>query len=88
MIQLSLSSFIFAGMKQLVLFLLFGLLFFSCEKNVDFNLKYAAPVLVVDAQVENGQVPTVALNKSLDYFGAIIQTGFKFMNRNFFETAG
>lgn len=71
MIQLSLSSFIFAGMKQLVLCLLFGLLFFSCEKNVDFNLKYAAPVLVVDAQVENGQVPTVALNKSLDYFGAI-----------------
>lgn len=44
---------------------------FSCEKNIDFKLKEAAPLLVVDAQIENGAVPTVALSKSLDYFGAI-----------------
>ena len=57
-------------MKKWILF--FGLVgLFSCEKNIDFNLKYAEPVLVVDAQVENGQAPTVALSKSLDYFGAI-----------------
>lgn len=47
------------------------LLFISCEKNIDFDLKYAEPVLVVDAQIENGQAPTVVLNRSLDYFGAI-----------------
>lgn len=53
--------------------LLFGacLFLFSCEKNIDFDLKGADAVLVVDAQIENGQVPTVALSKSLDYFGAI-----------------
>lgn len=58
-------------MKQLILFVAFGFIFFSCEKNIDFNLKYAEPVLVVDAQVENGMAPTVVLSKSLDYFGAV-----------------
>ncbi|MGB4843141.1 MAG: DUF4249 domain-containing protein [Ferruginibacter sp.] len=58
-------------MKQLILLTGLCVLFFSCEKNIDFNLKYAEPVLVVDAQIENGQPPTVALSKSLDYFGAI-----------------
>lgn len=58
-------------MKQLILLICLCVLFFSCEKNIDFNLKYAEPVLVVDAQIENGQAPTVALSKSLDYFGAI-----------------
>ena len=58
-------------MKQSILLIIVSALFFSCEKNIDFNLKYAEPVLVVDAQIENGQAPTVALSKSLDYFGAI-----------------
>ncbi len=43
----------------------------SCEKNIDFNLKNADDVLVVDAQIENGQAPMVVLTKSLDYFNAI-----------------
>ena len=58
-------------MKQLILLTFACLLFFSCEKNIDFDLKSAEPLLVVDAQIENGQAPTVALSKSLDYFGAI-----------------
>lgn len=45
--------------------------FFSCEKNIDFDLKYAEPILVVDAQVESGQAPTVALSKSLSFFSTI-----------------
>ena len=53
-------------MKQSILLIIVSALFFSCEKNIDFNLKYADPVLVVDAQIENGQAPTVALSKSLD----------------------
>ena len=58
-------------MKQLILLTVFSMLFFSCEKNIDFNLKKVDAVLVIDAQIESGQAPTVALSKSLDYFGAI-----------------
>ncbi len=46
-------------------------LFSSCEKNIDFKLDAAEKVLVVDAQIENGQAPVVVLTKSLDYFGKI-----------------
>lgn len=54
-------------------FLLFTilLLFSSCEKNIDFNLKNADDVLVVDAQIESGQAPVVVLTKSFDYFSNI-----------------
>ena len=49
-----------------------GIVFlFSCEKNIDFNLKNADDVLVVDAQIESGMVPTVVLTKSFDYFSSI-----------------
>ena len=55
------------------LFLLAGTLFLlmSCEKKIDFNLRNAEPLLVVDAQIENGQAPTVVLTKSFDYFSTI-----------------
>jgi hypothetical protein len=43
----------------------------SCEKDINFNLKYAEPVVVVDAQIENGEVPTVALSRSLSFFSKI-----------------
>ncbi|MEJ7611724.1 MAG: DUF4249 domain-containing protein [Ferruginibacter sp.] len=43
----------------------------SCEKNIDFNLKTAEPVLVADAQIENGEAPVVVLTKSLGYFSKI-----------------
>ncbi len=58
-------------MKQGAILIIIGVLFLSCEKDIDFKLKEAEPLLVVDAQVENGTAPTVALSKSLDYFGAI-----------------
>ncbi len=57
-------------MKYLTL-LAFIIFLSSCEKNIDFKLKDAEPLLVVDAQIENGQAPTVALSKSLDFFSAI-----------------
>ena len=50
-------------MKHIVLPLAILLLFTSCEKNINFNLKNVDDVLVVDAQVENGQAPTVFLTK-------------------------
>lgn len=58
-------------MKYFTLLIAACCFFSSCEKNINFDLNSAVPVLVVDAQIENGQVPTVALSNSLDYFGAI-----------------
>lgn len=57
--------------KNIVYLVIFLFLFSSCEKNIDFNLKYAETVLVVDAQIENDEYPAVVLTKSLDYFGKI-----------------
>ncbi len=53
---------------------LLAVLFFiviSCEKNINFKLDAAEPLLVVDAQIENEKEPTVVLTKSLSYFGKI-----------------
>jgi hypothetical protein len=57
-------------MKKL-LYIFLPIVLFSCEKNIDFDLKNADDVLVVDAQIENGQPPTVVLTKSFDYFSTI-----------------
>lgn len=71
MIENRAPSFNFDLVKKIILLTVISLLFFSCEKDIDFKLKDADALPVVDAQIENGQAPTVALSKSLDYFGAI-----------------
>ena len=43
----------------------------SCEKDINFNLEDAAPLLVVDAQIENDRAPVVVLTKSLSYFSSL-----------------
>jgi Domain of unknown function (DUF4249) len=58
-------------MKQLIFLLIASTLFVSCEKDIDFDLKYAEPILVVDAQIENGEAPVVAISNSLSFFSAI-----------------
>jgi Domain of unknown function (DUF4249) len=58
-------------MKTIFIFLFTIAILSSCEKNIDFNLKNADDVLVVDAQIENGQAPIVVLTKSFDYFSTI-----------------
>jgi hypothetical protein len=45
--------------------------FYSCEKDINFNLKESEPVLTVDAQVENGRAPLVILSRSFSYFEKI-----------------
>jgi hypothetical protein len=35
----------------------------SCEKDINFDLKASEPVLVVDAQIENGQPPDSCTHK-------------------------
>jgi hypothetical protein len=47
------------------------ILFTSCEKDVNLNLKSAEPVMVVDAQIEDGQPPVVVLTKSVGFFSNI-----------------
>ena len=70
MIENRTPSFNFDLVKKIILLTVISFLFFSCEKDIDFKLKDADALPVVDAQIENGQAPTVALSKSLDYFGA------------------
>ncbi|TCJ19039.1 DUF4249 domain-containing protein [Flaviaesturariibacter flavus] len=55
-------------MKHLFFLLLGATLLAGCEKNVDFPLQDAAPKLVVEATIENGQPPLVFLTRSLHYF--------------------
>lgn len=47
------------------------LAFYSCEKNINFNLKESEPVLTVDAQIENNKAPLVILTRSFSYFEKI-----------------
>lgn len=52
-----------------IIFSIFILTFFTaCEKDINFNLKNADDVLVVDANIENDRPPIVVLTKSLDFF--------------------
>lgn len=53
------------------LFLFCAVLLLSCEKNLNFTLKEAPDLLVVDASIENGQPPFVVLSNSFDYFSKI-----------------
>ncbi len=55
--------------KWLIAFIFLS--FNSCEKNINFNLNNAPDLLVVDANIENGQVPYVLLNKSFDFFSTL-----------------
>ncbi|HEV8082414.1 MAG TPA: DUF4249 domain-containing protein [Chitinophagaceae bacterium] len=57
-------------MKTCLLFFC-ALVFLSCEKNINFNLKEAPDLLVVDASIENGGPPIVVLSNSFDYFSKI-----------------
>lgn len=51
---------------------IFVLIFLTaCEKDINFDLKNADDVLVVDAIIENGRAPEVILTKSLDFFATL-----------------
>jgi hypothetical protein len=59
----------FLSFSTLVFLLFAGLL--GCEKTININLQSQPTKLVVDASIENGQLPIVVLSKSLDYFSQI-----------------
>jgi len=58
-------------MKNALILISLVLLFASCEKNINIDLKNADDLLVVDAEIENGAFPTVVLTKSFQYFSKI-----------------
>lgn len=58
-------------MKHWIGGLLLIVLFTGCEKDINLSINNQAPVLVVDAQIENGKPPVVALSTSLNFFSAI-----------------
>jgi len=43
----------------------------ACEKDINFDLKDAASLLVVDANIENNQPPVVILSKSLNFYSTL-----------------
>ncbi len=45
--------------------------FTSCEKDINLSIHNQDPVLVVDANIENGRAPLVVLSSSLNYFSTI-----------------
>ncbi|MBS1653970.1 MAG: DUF4249 domain-containing protein, partial [Bacteroidetes bacterium] len=47
------------------------ILFFGCEKAVNFKLDNVSSKLVIEATIENDQPPAVILSNSLSYFSAI-----------------
>jgi hypothetical protein len=55
--------------KWALVFILFILC--SCEKTIDIKPEIREPLVVVDAQIENGQPPIVTLTNSINYFSTI-----------------
>lgn len=58
-------------MSKILYVLLLIILFCACEKDINFDLKDASALLVVDASIENDQPPLVILTKSLDFYRTI-----------------
>ncbi|MFZ1798855.1 MAG: DUF4249 domain-containing protein [Chitinophagaceae bacterium] len=58
-------------MKKYGLFLFISILLFSCEKTIKVSVLNQPPKLVVNAEIENGKPPLVALSSSLNFFSAI-----------------
>lgn len=58
-------------MKKIIGGLFFTIFLAGCEKNINFDLKEAQDVLVVDASIENGLPPQVTLTHSLQFFSNI-----------------
>ena len=55
-------------MNKVICAVLMVIFFSACEKDINFDLKNAEDLLVVDANIENGRPPVVILTKSLDFF--------------------
>jgi hypothetical protein len=76
---------------QKVAIVIFLIFFCSCEKTIHINPEKQEPVVVVDAQIENGQPPVVQLTNTINYFSTIskeILSGIFIRNANIFISDG
>ncbi|MBY0481251.1 MAG: DUF4249 domain-containing protein [Chitinophagaceae bacterium] len=71
-------------MKKWFFCFIFLMGFGSCEKNIDIKPDATNTKLVVDAQIENDQAPTVVLSSSFGYFSTIDST---ILNNSFIHDA-
>ncbi len=55
---------------KFIVFIIVAAIISSCEKSINFSLKNADDILVVDAGIENDKPPVVVLTKSFDYFSS------------------
>jgi hypothetical protein len=58
-------------MRRFIFGLFALMLLLGCEKDVDFGIRNVEPVLVVDAEIEQGGAPIVVLTNSLRYFSKL-----------------
>lgn len=58
-------------MKKIIFILFIPFLLFSCEKTIKVSVQNLPSKLVVNAEIENGKPPLVALSTSLNFFTAI-----------------
>jgi len=58
-------------MNKIIIAVFIFAIFSSCEKDINFDLKNAEDVLVVDANIENDRPPFVVLTRSLDFFSTL-----------------
>ena len=58
-------------MKKMVFLIFILVSLVACEKNINFDLKNATDVLVVDGNIENGRAPEIMLTQSLDFFNTL-----------------
>lgn len=58
-------------MKRLVGGIVLSMSLMACERDINFDLKNAENVLVVDAVIENDQPPVVVLTRSSNFFSSI-----------------
>jgi hypothetical protein len=61
----------FAAMKRWSILVTGFCLLAACEKTITIEPEQQVPKLVVEAQIENGQPPAVALSRSLNYFSEL-----------------
>ncbi|MEP6467582.1 MAG: DUF4249 domain-containing protein [Parafilimonas sp.] len=58
-------------MKQLSVYILFAVIFTSCERTINLKVNNQPAKLVVDASIETNGPPLVILSNSLNYFSTI-----------------
>ncbi|MBN2681857.1 MAG: DUF4249 domain-containing protein [Bacteroidales bacterium] len=58
-------------MKYLFIFLVFGFVFYSCEKEITVDLPQAKDKIVIEGSIENDMFPIVIISRNMSYFDKV-----------------